>query len=123
MFRSCNIAVQSKELMQNRLNGRGDNLHVILAGNGQKVAVMRHLIEVVSDAVQIRFMLRYERIKQVHRLDTTLHKRVIIVGYRITYHGADGAIVCRLCLEHIPFRTAYSELDYLVFVSGIFHGH
>ena len=84
---------------------------------------MRYLIEVVPDAVQIRFVLRYERIKHVHRLDATLHERVIIVGYSITYHGADGAIVCRLCLEHIPFRTAYSELYYLVFVSGIFHGH
>ena len=122
MFRSCNIAVQREELMQNRLNGRSDDLHVVLVVFSKQVAVMRYLIEVVSDAVQVRFMLRYERIKQVHRLDTTLHERIIVVGHSVTYHGADGAIVCRLCLEHIPFRIAYPEPDNLVFVSRFFHG-
>ena len=53
MFRSCNIAVQREELMQNRLDGRGDNLHIVLAISSKQVAVMRHLIEVVSDAVQV----------------------------------------------------------------------
>ena len=122
MFRSCNIAVQREELMQNRLDGRGDNLHIVLAISSKQVAVMRHLIEVVSDAVQVRFMLRYERIKQVHRLDATLHKRVIVVGYSVTYHGADGAIVCRLCFEQFPFPATYPEPDNLVLVSRFFHG-
>ena len=122
MFRGSNIAVQREKLMQNRLNGRGNNLHVVLTIGSKQVAVMRHLIEVVADAVQVSLVLRYERIKQVHRLDTTLHERVIVVGHSVTYHGADGAIVCRLCLEHIPFRTAYSEPDNLVFVSRFFHG-
>ena len=57
MFRSCNIAVQSKELMQNRLNGRGDYLHIILVVFGKQVAVMRHLIQIVAYAIQVRFVL------------------------------------------------------------------
>ena len=108
--------------MQYRLNDSRHIPHFIFAVFGKHVAVMRHLIEVVSDTVQVSLVLRYERIKQVHRLDSTLHERVIVVGYRITYHGTDAAIVSRLCLEHIPFRTAYPESYDTVFVSGIFHG-
>ena len=123
MFRGCNVAVQRQKLMQYRLNGSGHIPHFILAVFRKHVAVMCHLIEVVSDTVQVSLVLGYERIKQVHRLDTTLHERVIIVGHRIADHGTDASIVSRLCLEHIPFRTAYPESYDTVFVSGIFHGH
>ena len=122
MFGGCYVTVQGQELMQYRLNGSGHIPHFIIAVFCKYIAVMRHLIEVVSDTVQVSLVLGYERIKQVHRLDTTLHERVIIVGHRIADHGTDATVVSRLCLEHIPFRTAYPESYDTVFVSGIFHG-
>ena len=122
MFCCSYVAVQGQKLMQYGLNGSGHIPHFILAVFRKHVAVMCHLIEVVSDTVQVSLVLRYEGIKQVHRFNTTLHERVIIVGHRITDHGTDATVVSRLCLEHIPFRTAYPESYDTVFVSGIFHG-
>ena len=46
--------------MQYRLNGRGHIPHFVFAVFGKHVTVMRYLIEVVSDTIQVCLVLRYE---------------------------------------------------------------
>ena len=62
MFRGCDVTVQGQKLVQYRLNGSGHIPHFVFAVFGKHVAVMCHLIEVVSDTVQLSLVLGASRI-------------------------------------------------------------